>query len=162
MLQAARKTRLDRPLFYQLTSEEVLTRFVRGYSLRYWFKPSGARNEALDCRVYALAALYARPVPLRGAVKSRAKRAAAAAARTGGGKSAAVEGEMSLSVMQGLRGRLSSRLRHRQPCRLILLHADPTRFRAHRLGFLLHAHGGKRYPVGIYCLRHASGPQVSH
>jgi phage terminase large subunit GpA-like protein len=29
----------------------------------YWFKPSGKRNEALDRRVYALAALHARPVP---------------------------------------------------------------------------------------------------
>jgi phage terminase large subunit GpA-like protein len=30
--------------------------------VRYWFKPSGVRNEALDRRVYALAALYARSV----------------------------------------------------------------------------------------------------
>jgi phage terminase large subunit GpA-like protein len=35
---------------------------VRGHPLRYWFKPSGSRNEALDRRVYALAALHARPV----------------------------------------------------------------------------------------------------
>jgi phage terminase large subunit GpA-like protein len=49
--------------FNQLTSEEVRTRFVRGHPVRYWFKPSGKRNEALDRRVYALAALYARPVP---------------------------------------------------------------------------------------------------
>jgi phage terminase large subunit GpA-like protein len=31
--------------------------------VRYWFKPSGKRNDALDRRVYALAALHARPVP---------------------------------------------------------------------------------------------------
>jgi phage terminase large subunit GpA-like protein len=49
--------------FNQLTSEEVRTRFVRGHPVRYWFKPSGKRNEALDRRVYALAALHARPVP---------------------------------------------------------------------------------------------------
>jgi phage terminase large subunit GpA-like protein len=30
--------------------------------VRYWFKPSGNRNEALDRRVYALAALHVRPV----------------------------------------------------------------------------------------------------
>jgi phage terminase large subunit GpA-like protein len=49
--------------FKQLTSEEVRTRFVRGHPVRYWFKPSSKRNEALDRRVYALAALHARPVP---------------------------------------------------------------------------------------------------
>jgi phage terminase large subunit GpA-like protein len=36
---------------------------VCGHPVRYWFKPSGVRNEALDRRVYALAALYARPFP---------------------------------------------------------------------------------------------------
>jgi phage terminase large subunit GpA-like protein len=41
----------------------VRTRFVRGHPVRYWFKPSGKRNEALDHRVYALAALHSRPVP---------------------------------------------------------------------------------------------------
>jgi Phage terminase large subunit (GpA) len=38
--------------FNQLTSEQVRTRFVRGHPVRYWFKPSGMRNEALDRRVY--------------------------------------------------------------------------------------------------------------
>ena len=38
--------------FNQLTSEEVRTRFVRGHPVRYWFKPSGKRNEALNPRVY--------------------------------------------------------------------------------------------------------------
>jgi phage terminase large subunit GpA-like protein len=46
-----------------ITSEEVRTRFVRGHPVRYWFKPSAKRNEALDRRVYALAALHSRPVP---------------------------------------------------------------------------------------------------
>jgi phage terminase large subunit GpA-like protein len=53
----------QREYFEQLTSEEVRTRFVRGHPVRYWFKPSGVRNKALDRRVYALAALHARPVP---------------------------------------------------------------------------------------------------
>ena len=47
----------------QLTSEEVRTRFVREHPVRYWFKPSGKQTEALDRRVYALAALHARLVP---------------------------------------------------------------------------------------------------
>jgi phage terminase large subunit GpA-like protein len=47
---------------------------VRGHPVRYWFKPSGKRNEALDRRVYALAALYARPVPLGGTLARRANR----------------------------------------------------------------------------------------
>jgi len=50
--------------FHQLTSEEVRTRFVRGHPVRYWFKPSGVRNEALDRRAYALAALDASAGPL--------------------------------------------------------------------------------------------------
>jgi phage terminase large subunit GpA-like protein len=54
----------QREYFEQLTSEEVRTHFVRGHPVRYWFKPSGLRNEALDRRVYALAALHARAVPL--------------------------------------------------------------------------------------------------
>jgi phage terminase large subunit GpA-like protein len=36
---------------------------MRGHPIRYWFKPSGARNDALDHRVYALAALHSRSVP---------------------------------------------------------------------------------------------------
>jgi phage terminase large subunit GpA-like protein len=47
----------------QLTREQVRTSFVRGHPVRYWFKPSGVRNEALDRRVYAITALHARPVP---------------------------------------------------------------------------------------------------
>jgi phage terminase large subunit GpA-like protein len=34
---------------------------VRGHPVRDWFKPSRKRNEAVDRRVYALAALHARP-----------------------------------------------------------------------------------------------------
>ena len=34
--------------------------FVRGHPVRYWFKLSGVRNEALDRRVYARASLHAR------------------------------------------------------------------------------------------------------
>jgi phage terminase large subunit GpA-like protein len=53
--------------------------------VRYWFKPSGKRNEALDRRVYALAALHARPVPWEVLLRGT-ERAAAAAAVTAGGR----------------------------------------------------------------------------
>lgn len=44
--------------FRQLTSERVVTKFHRGRPRRIWFVRDGVRNEALDCRVYATAALH--------------------------------------------------------------------------------------------------------
>jgi phage terminase large subunit GpA-like protein len=41
--------------FSQLTAEKLVTRYVRGHAKRMWVK-ARARNEALDVRVYALAA----------------------------------------------------------------------------------------------------------
>lgn len=46
----------DREYFLQLTGEKQVTRFNKGASRREWVKIRG-RNEALDCTVYALAAL---------------------------------------------------------------------------------------------------------
>lgn len=46
--------------FKQLTAEKMLTKFVKGFPKREWVKQSGQRNEALDCRVYAFAALTLR------------------------------------------------------------------------------------------------------
>jgi len=43
--------------FKSLTVEVQRTKFVRGFPRRFWWKPDGARNERLDCRVYAYAAL---------------------------------------------------------------------------------------------------------
>lgn len=43
--------------FDQLTSERLLLEKVGGASRRRWTLPRGRRNEALDCRVYAYAAL---------------------------------------------------------------------------------------------------------
>lgn len=43
--------------FEQLTAEKQITKYVRGYAKREWMKKSSARNEALDCEVYAYAAL---------------------------------------------------------------------------------------------------------
>jgi phage terminase large subunit GpA-like protein len=42
--------------FAQLTAEKIITKYVKGFPTRVWVK-TRARNEALDCRVYAMAAL---------------------------------------------------------------------------------------------------------
>lgn len=42
--------------FQQLTAEKMIIRYKNGYPEYAWVKPSGARNEALDCQVYALSA----------------------------------------------------------------------------------------------------------
>lgn len=46
----------DPEYFHQLTAEKLQTRMVKGFAVREWHKTRD-RNEALDCRVYALAAL---------------------------------------------------------------------------------------------------------
>jgi len=43
--------------FEQLTAEKLKTRYRRGFAVKFWSLPSGKRNEALDIRVYAMAAL---------------------------------------------------------------------------------------------------------
>lgn len=47
----------DADYFKQLTAEKMTTKYVKGQPIREWTKPDRARNEALDCRVYATAAL---------------------------------------------------------------------------------------------------------
>lgn len=47
----------DAEFFEQLTSEHIVTRYSRGYPRRVWQLKRGKRNEGLDLRVYALAAL---------------------------------------------------------------------------------------------------------
>lgn len=46
----------DEEHFLQLTAEKIVTRYTRGFAKRVWVKEH-PRNEALDCRVYAYAAL---------------------------------------------------------------------------------------------------------
>jgi phage terminase large subunit GpA-like protein len=46
----------DEEYFKQLTAEKLVTRFSKGFPHKVWVK-ARARNEALDCEVYALAAL---------------------------------------------------------------------------------------------------------
>ncbi len=48
---------LTKDYFDQLTAEKQITRYLRGFPQREWVKKAGARNEALDCEVYAYAAL---------------------------------------------------------------------------------------------------------
>lgn len=49
----------DRPTDYfeQLTAEKPLRRYRKGHPVIEWVLPQGKRNEPLDCRAYALAAL---------------------------------------------------------------------------------------------------------
>lgn len=47
----------DEEWFKQITAEKLTTRYVKGQAVREWRKPDRARNEALDCRNYAYAAL---------------------------------------------------------------------------------------------------------
>lgn len=61
----------DETWFRQLTVEKRITKVNRsGHELRFWVKPRGARNEALDCRVYAFAAFQGLKIE-RGIVLSR-------------------------------------------------------------------------------------------
>lgn len=46
----------DPEWFLQITAESLVTKYVKGFPIREWHKRRD-RNEALDCRVYALAAL---------------------------------------------------------------------------------------------------------
>jgi len=46
----------DEEYFAQMTSEKLITKYRKGHPYKEWHK-TRARNEALDCRVYAFAAL---------------------------------------------------------------------------------------------------------
>ncbi|ALE02875.1 phage terminase large subunit family protein [Bartonella ancashensis] len=48
---------LDKEYFEQLTSERKVIKYFKGFKRIEWQKSEKARNEALDCRVYAYAAL---------------------------------------------------------------------------------------------------------
>ena len=47
----------DEEYFKQLTAEKQVIRYVKGFPVREWVKKASARNEVLDCTVYAYAAL---------------------------------------------------------------------------------------------------------
>lgn len=48
---------LDADYWQQLTAEKQVTKVLNGFAKRVWVKKPGDRNEALDCEVYAYAAL---------------------------------------------------------------------------------------------------------
>ena len=48
---------LSEDFFEQITSEKKKPRLVKGFSVWEWHLPAGKRNEALDCAVYAYAAM---------------------------------------------------------------------------------------------------------
>lgn len=48
----------DLDYFAMLTSERPIRKYIKGIPIREWVKAAHVRNEALDCRVYALAALH--------------------------------------------------------------------------------------------------------
>jgi len=50
------KPEVDEEYFRQLTAEKITTKYVRGFPAKVWQKIR-ARNEALDCEAYAMAAL---------------------------------------------------------------------------------------------------------
>lgn len=54
----------DETFFRQLLAERLVRRRVNGADVRAYECPKGTRNEAHDCRRYALAALYALPAQL--------------------------------------------------------------------------------------------------
>lgn len=69
---------LDEDGAKQLTAEKLVLRYVKGQPIREWHKPDRARNEQLDCRVYALAALkITQPSFKRLAIKLAVKTSAA-------------------------------------------------------------------------------------
>jgi phage terminase large subunit GpA-like protein len=49
---------LSEDFYKQLTSEKLARRYVKGFPVNEWVKPPGARNEMLDCSVYAFAAFW--------------------------------------------------------------------------------------------------------
>jgi len=49
----------DLEYFEQLTAEKKFTRYHNGFPKQEWRKPANARNESLDSRNYAYAALHA-------------------------------------------------------------------------------------------------------
>jgi len=60
----------DEEFFKQLTSEQVMTRYHHGRPVLFFRLPAGRRNEGLDRRAYALAALFSRNVPWEILVRS--------------------------------------------------------------------------------------------
>jgi phage terminase large subunit GpA-like protein len=74
--------------------------------MHYWYKPSGKRNEALDRRVYAMAALYSRPVPWEVLLRAAP---AEPLPRSSSSKGRQSHGALSLVAVASLRSRFECR-----------------------------------------------------
>jgi phage terminase large subunit GpA-like protein len=74
-LPADPETGYDDDWFEQVTAEQRVTRYREGRAYTAWVLPKGKRNEALDCRVYAMAAMKSvprrAPVPVSDRPKKR-------------------------------------------------------------------------------------------
>lgn len=68
----------DDQYYAGLASEVVSTRFSKGFPIREWKRRSGVRNEPLDCRVYAYAALCSLNVNWTQVARSKARKDVAA------------------------------------------------------------------------------------
>jgi phage terminase large subunit GpA-like protein len=64
----------DTDYFAQLTAERPVVRYKQGVPYRQWVKRPGVRNEALDCRVYSIAALEGLRVNLNQLANDLARR----------------------------------------------------------------------------------------
>lgn len=73
----------DRAYFDQLVAEKVITRKSKGFPIRVYELPAGKRNEALDIRVYAYAALQSLRVKWGVAAAAAQRRPAAPAPASG-------------------------------------------------------------------------------
>ncbi len=73
----------------QITAEKLVIHYVKGDPVRAWHKSDKARNEALDCRAYALAALKIMQPSLRRAKEKLLSHPRAAAVLPRAGKVAA-------------------------------------------------------------------------
>ena len=62
----------DEEYFKQLTAEKIVTKYRRGFKRREWVL-TRSRNEALDCRVYALASLTVLNADLKMLAKQKAQ-----------------------------------------------------------------------------------------
>jgi phage terminase large subunit GpA-like protein len=71
----AKGSGFDSGFFLMLTAEERRVKLKRGHARDEWHKIEGRRNEALDCRVYAMAALYYLNPNFAALEKNLAKRA---------------------------------------------------------------------------------------
>lgn len=56
-----KEANFDEHYFKMLTAESVKIKHIKGFPVRYYEKEPMARNEAIDLRVYSLAALYQHP-----------------------------------------------------------------------------------------------------